>query len=109
MPGRARVQVLLALDHMTATPPAGTGPSDHGCRAGDSSGGWTRVFTFAANSADVYLRRVMQSRKIIDRIAAKGQRKVARKGSRVQLKHPTKPGRVLSLSGGGDLRCRRLI
>jgi len=36
----------------------------------------------------------MQSREIINRLTADGGRKVAQKGSHVQLKHPTKPGRV---------------
>jgi len=36
----------------------------------------------------------MQSREIINRLTADGWRKVAQKGSHVQFKHPTKPGRV---------------
>jgi len=36
----------------------------------------------------------MQSREIIKRLTADGWRKVAQKGSHVQFKHPTKPGRV---------------
>ena len=36
----------------------------------------------------------MQSREIINRLTVDGRRKVAQKGSHVQFKHPTKPGRV---------------
>jgi predicted RNA binding protein YcfA (HicA-like mRNA interferase family) len=36
----------------------------------------------------------MQSREIIDSLMAEGRRKVAQRGSHVQFKHPTKPGRV---------------
>ena len=42
----------------------------------------------------VYVIHTMQSREIIDRLTADGWRKVAQKGSHVQFKHPTKPGRV---------------
>jgi predicted RNA binding protein YcfA (HicA-like mRNA interferase family) len=43
---------------------------------------------------DVYIIHTMQSREIIDSLTADGRRKVAQKGSHVQFKHPTKPGRV---------------
>jgi predicted RNA binding protein YcfA (HicA-like mRNA interferase family) len=36
----------------------------------------------------------MQSREIVDCLAAEDRRKVAQKGSHVQLKRPTTPGRV---------------
>ena len=36
----------------------------------------------------------MNSRKVIVRLAADGWLKVAQKGSHIQFKHPTKPGRV---------------
>jgi predicted RNA binding protein YcfA (HicA-like mRNA interferase family) len=46
------------------------------------------------NRVNVYVIHTMQSREIINRITADGWRKVAQKGSHVQFKHPTKPGRV---------------
>jgi predicted RNA binding protein YcfA (HicA-like mRNA interferase family) len=36
----------------------------------------------------------MKSRDVIARLVADGWRQVAQKGSHVQFKHPTKPGRV---------------
>jgi predicted RNA binding protein YcfA (HicA-like mRNA interferase family) len=36
----------------------------------------------------------MKSRDVLKRLAAAGWEKVAQKGSHVQLKHPSKPGRV---------------
>jgi predicted RNA binding protein YcfA (HicA-like mRNA interferase family) len=36
----------------------------------------------------------MQSRQVIEALEADGWREVAHKGSHVQFKHPTKPGRV---------------
>jgi predicted RNA binding protein YcfA (HicA-like mRNA interferase family) len=36
----------------------------------------------------------MDSRKVISALEAAGWRQVAQKGSHVQFKHPTKPGRV---------------
>ncbi len=36
----------------------------------------------------------MDSRAVIDALKAAGWRRVAQKGSHVQFKHPTKPGRV---------------
>ena len=46
------------------------------------------------NRGSVYIIHTMQSRDIVKRPAADGWRKVAQKGSHVQFKHPTKPGRV---------------
>jgi predicted RNA binding protein YcfA (HicA-like mRNA interferase family) len=43
---------------------------------------------------NVYIIHTMQSREIIKRLTADSWRKVAQKGSHVQFKHPTKPGRV---------------
>jgi predicted RNA binding protein YcfA (HicA-like mRNA interferase family) len=43
--------------------------------------------------SSVYLY-TMKSREVIVRLAADGWWKVAQKGSHIQLKHPTKPGRV---------------
>ena len=46
------------------------------------------------NPGNVYIVHTMQSRELIKKLTADGWRKVAQKGSHVQLKHPTKPGRV---------------
>jgi predicted RNA binding protein YcfA (HicA-like mRNA interferase family) len=37
---------------------------------------------------------IMNSREIIARLTAEGWHRVGQKGSHVQFKHPTKPGRV---------------
>jgi predicted RNA binding protein YcfA (HicA-like mRNA interferase family) len=42
----------------------------------------------------VYMIHTMRSREIIAKLLADGWRKAAQKGSHVQFKHPTKPGRV---------------
>jgi predicted RNA binding protein YcfA (HicA-like mRNA interferase family) len=42
----------------------------------------------------VYYIRHMHSRKVIGALASAGWYEVARKGSHVQFKHPTLPGRV---------------
>ncbi|MFZ2868961.1 type II toxin-antitoxin system HicA family toxin [Zavarzinia sp.] len=36
----------------------------------------------------------MNSREVIERLKADGRQQVAQKGSHVQFKHPSKPGRV---------------
>jgi predicted RNA binding protein YcfA (HicA-like mRNA interferase family) len=98
MPGRARVQVSLCFGARDRNSTNGAGPLDQPhircCTEGNSKGGRTRMFTLDLNSADVYVIHTMQSREIIDSLTADGWRKVAQKGSHVQFKHPTKPGRV---------------
>ena len=50
--------------------------------------------TLTPNVKSVYLYTRMRGRDIITALAKDGWKEVAKRGSHVQLKHPTKPGRV---------------
>jgi len=45
-------------------------------------------------STDAHIYTLVNSREIIRVLEADGWRKVAQKGSHIQLEHPAKPGRV---------------
>jgi len=51
------------------------------------------IYTLARTQSDVYLY-TMKSQDVIKALRADGWQQVAQRGSHVQFKHPTKPGRV---------------
>jgi predicted RNA binding protein YcfA (HicA-like mRNA interferase family) len=97
MPGGGWVQVLLCFGSQDGNPQPGRParpPARSVAALRRSQGGRIRIFALEPDSAGVYIIHTMQSREIIDSLMAEGRRKVAQRGSHVQFKHPTKPGRV---------------
>jgi len=54
-------------------------------------------------STDAHIYTPANSREIIRVLEADGWRKVAQKGSHIQLKHPAEPGRVTVPHPSGDI------